>query len=231
MTTIGNRPGMGLRQPPVVSPYLGAFDKLWNARTILLTQEEGQGPLVPAGGGDAGGGAALFPLAVRATYMDSTLIESGLSAMADLASMSAGERSRFGSDYQRTKASGDSIFIWVVLQTSATEDFLRLDRWTMFLENEDGVQTEPGRIVEHPLGRPAGGAAEPAPGTGEESGFVRSVRKEVELYFRPIPPGSAGKDGDSPRILRFVMLETKNPLVRAGGAWNISSGSITRGSR
>lgn len=228
MTAIGDRSMRETRLPSAASPYLGAFDKLWSQRTILLTQQrEGEGaPILPTGGTDSPpGGSGLFPVTVRATYMDSTLIDNGLQTFAELASMSGEERSQFRSIYKNGRASGDSLFVWLELETSATEEFLTLDRWTMFLENEEGRQFEPARIRELPIQRQRRQSAEPDEPRAQErdlSGFAATARKEVELYFRQIPGESRNPAGAALRTLRFIMFETKNPVVRAEGAWQVT---------
>jgi hypothetical protein len=165
--------------------------------------------------------------------MDSALVNAGLRAFGDLALMSEYERSQFSSEYRKARSGGDSVFIWIEMRTSSTEEFLQLDRWTMYLENEDGAQSEPGRIVEHPARREqAQQASEDIRGSGREpSTSTANAVKEVELYFRQLPSRSANATVPPARILRFVMLEARNPLIRAEASWQISASSVSRGGR
>ncbi len=230
-TSLGDRQRMTMHSPAVASPYLGDFEILWGERTITLMQEE-EGRRIPspdAGGAEpSGGGLAFFPLIVRATYMDSALIAAGLSTFAHLASMTEDEETKFRSTYATIRPSGDSTFIWLEIRTSATEEYLKLDRWTLILENEDGRQIEPGRIVEHPVKRQAPAANEQAGAARENSGFGASAGKAVQLYFGSVPPASRMREGTSRRTLRIAMLETKNPAVRVEGSWQISGSSVER---
>ncbi len=132
MTTLGNRSTVGMGSPSYASPYFGPFDRLWSRRTILLTQlRDGPG----GGAGSPGEESILFPLTARATYMDSALIDAGFHTFEDLASMNDSESSVFRSAYGRARASGDTLFIWLEMRTSSTEDFLDLGRWTIFLQD------------------------------------------------------------------------------------------------
>ena len=233
-TTLGDRQRMTMRSPGVASPYLGDFERLWAERTVTLVQDQ-QGRHIPspdAGGSEtAGGGLGLFPLTVRATYMDSELIASGLSTFSRLASMSGEEEAKFRLAYAATRASGDSTFIWLEMRTSATEDYLKLDRWTLILENEDGRQFEPGRIVEHPIKRQASGTNEEGGPGRENPAFGASVGKAVQLYFPGIPAPSRAQEGSATHTLRIAMLDVKNPALRAEGSWQISGSSVERNPR
>src|SRR5258706_11905326 len=141
--------------------------------------------------------------------MDSALIDAGFHTLEDLAAMSDSESSDFRSAYARARASGDTLFIWLEMRTSSTEDFLDLGRWTIYLQDETGRQIEPSRFVEHPLSRQGGRGAEPEElrsGGRERSGFAATVKKEVELYFRQ-PPAAGGSPGAAyTRTLRLIML-------------------------
>ncbi len=62
----------------------------------------------------------------------------------------------------------------------------------MFLDNEDGRQVEPGRIIEHPIQKTAEQPAFSENGPGREiANADRPVwgilKKHVELYFAPRP--------------------------------------------
>jgi hypothetical protein len=217
--------------PSYASPYFGSFDRLWSRRTVLLLQlRDGQG----GGEGSQGEEPAIFPLIARATYMDSALIEAGFLTFADLASMNENESSVFRSAYMKARASGDTLFIWLEMRTSSTEEFLDLGRWTIFLQDESGRQIEPSRFVEHPVQRQGGRGADQddlRTEGRERPGFSATVKKEVELYFHRPSALSGINGGEHARTLRLIMLETKNPLVRAEGAWQISADSIIRGPR
>jgi hypothetical protein len=68
-------------------------------------------------------------------------------------------------------------------------------------------------------------------GEGGFPGLAATAKKEVELYFHRMPPPSGATSPALRGALRFVMLETRNPLIRAEGAWRISAGSVSREER
>jgi hypothetical protein len=214
--------------------YLGLFEKLWAEHTITLSRE--RGGQAPASETGSEVGESAFPITVQATYMDSTIVQEGLREFVILGSMSDDQAAQFRTRYAGSHASGDSLFIWVDMQTVSTEDYLKIERWTMYLENEAGNQFEPSRIVEHPVqhqGRLTTFAAE---GPGSElaaalPGSWPRVEKQVELYFPRIPIGGTHSPGNASSLLRFTILESKNPNVRAGGVWQVSGTSITRAGR
>jgi hypothetical protein len=174
---------------------------------------------------DRGGGSA-FPLSVRATLMDSALISAGIEVFANLSSMSAEEASRFRTSYERTFIAGDSIFVWVEMQTTSTEEYLQLDRWTMFLEDGEGRQVEPGRIVQHPLRRQRSNVARANAANDREfqepeygSRVWEPVTKDVQLYFPASRPPGAQAAPSHARKMKFVLLDPRNPAIRAEGEW------------
>jgi len=196
------------------APYLSRFEKLWAERTILLTPSH-------SGAGSAGLGA--FPVLVRATLMDSTLVNAGIEEFVTLASMNEEEIMHFRQSYARSHSRGDSILIWVEMQTTATEDFLQLDRWTIFLENEGGQQVEPGHVVEHSLQRQRSqfvfSGAPVGDDTQEDGGMWAPVTKQVELYFPRLLVAETHYGNEAHQGLRFVLFDVKNPNVRAEGVW------------
>ncbi len=218
------------RTGPTSSPLLGNFDKLWLKRTIILRQDGGGGggPLLPFGGGESpGSGFEPFPLIVQATYMDSTLIEAGIREFADLSSMTPAETDSFRTAYKLRHCPNDTLFVWVELSTSSTPEFLNLDRWTIFIENDEGRDFEPGRIVEHPLRR-GPSARIPAESGGlsresEESPWSQ-VSKDIECYF-PLSHFGDALIGKTTQKLRFVFLDSKHPRVRAEADWDLPPSS------
>lgn len=214
---------------PLTSGFLGGFDKLWAARTITLRQERagGGGPFLPFGGGEPqGGDAGPFPLNVRATFMDSALVETGIRELADLSSMTQTEADSFRTTYRSLHCPDDTLFLWIALSTTSTPEFTDLDRWTIYLENDQGRDFEPSRIVEHPLRRGAGGRSsnefagpDVAP---DRSGMPWSpVTKDVECYF-PLHHFGESLIGSSARTLKLIFLDSKHPRVRAEAAWDLS---------
>jgi len=207
------------------SPYFGSFDKLWTERTIEI-------PPIGAGGGlllpfSGNGEPSIFPLTIRATYMDSAVINSGFHEFVRLTAMTDKEAAIFKDTYWNKHTTGDTLFIWAEMRTTSTVEFLDLHRWTIFLENDEGYQFEPARIVEHQLEQtnkpffPPGNRYQERPPGTQEIRYGSSMKKNVELYF---PIHRFGDSIFSPRTthLKFVILETEHPLVRAESSWILS---------
>ena len=226
-TQMGRMPQAGGMEA-VPSPSLGPFDKIWSAHTVLLRQEsEGGGaPFLPFGGGESEGPRVEpFPLVARATYMDSTLIDAGIRQFSDLASMTQAEVDSFQARYRSMHCPQDSLFIWLTLSTTSTPEFLLLNRWTIFIENDEGRDFEPGRIVEHPVRngspRQALGGSEDVDRVRDEGRLIWSpVSKDVELYF-PLHHFGNALIGSGTHSLKCVILDSRNVRVRAEAEWNL----------
>jgi hypothetical protein len=233
---IGCGPSMGYRQGEREEMWgrqslrLTSFDKLWEERTISLGQGGGglRIPFFSSPGGGEMSDRESFPLSVRATVVDSTLIEAGLREFARLAKMSDQELADFRARYSKAHDLGHNIYIWAELQTALAEEYLNLDRWAIFLEDEEKHQFEPVRVVEQPRERgverrvvPTQAGSDEFPEGRFQGRFTRA--KDVELYF----PMSrlAGEPILSPaaKALKLVMLQADNPNVRAEGAWDPST--------
>lgn len=208
----------------------GSFGKLWTERTILLGQlSDGfRLPALSPLGGSPPDGDGPFPLIVRATLVDSVLIEAGIREYGRLASMTDEELSAFQSAYHAKHDVDNSLFVWLELQTSYTDDFLKLERWIIFLEDETKQQFEPMRVVEHPMQkRPPPDAAADRAGRnslvypGELTWPLTT--KAVELYFPKKRYDGAPLLSATTKTLKLVVLEPKNTSVRAEGSWDFSS--------
>lgn len=233
---IGCGSGMGYRQGDHEEMWgrqalrLSAFDKLWEERTISLGQGGGGLgiPFFSSPGGGEMGDREAFPLFVRATLVDSTLIEAGIGEFARLAKMSDEELVDFRARYKKAHDLGHNIYIWAELETTLSEEYLKLSRWAIFLEDEKRHQFEPVRVVEQPKER---GMERRAVTTQRESGDFSGTRfqgrflitKDIELFF-PVSR-LTGEPILSPaaKALKLVMLQTDNPSVRAEGAWDPST--------
>lgn len=225
-------PATGYRQPErgrqVALSSIAAtpFEKLWAERTISFGQTFGGAGTSPFTG-PGGGGELAFPLIVRATFMDSILIEAGIKEFGRLASMSDEELNRYRASYRSAHNLDDKLFVWVELQTSFSEEYLQLGRWTLFLEDENKHQVEPTHIVEHPGGRES---AIRSTSSGEERGSPlggralgwSAVTKDVELYLPLYRVGGEALVSNTTKSLKFVVVQSTNPSVRAEGTWDLS---------
>ena len=210
------------------APSLTLFDKLWSERTIILGQGmDGRGvPLLPMMGG--GQNVAPFPMTVQATLMDSALVAEGIREFGRLASMNDAELIRFDSLYHSVHNDNGYLYVWAEIRTTSTEDFLQLDKWTIYLENDQGRQLEPGRIVASPIMKDQSFALSSRGGVDQARGprqgselWTPSVR-DVELYFPLQRKGEEAFLNPGDRNLKFIMLENTNPAVRAEGMWLLS---------
>ena len=128
------------------------FQALWEKRTVNFGMEMGGKKSfqmgIPFMGGRGRGNGSEFPIQITATLMDSLLIESGLKHHASLVKMTPEEEVRFRNSYHNRYDPQNHLLIWCELQTSWTELYLNLDRWTVFIEDNYGNQYEPVRITE-----------------------------------------------------------------------------------
>lgn len=212
------------------APYFGSFDKIWNERTITLPPAGNSGPgmLFPFSGESNSDETFAFPLTIRATYMDSALVNVGFKEFCQLARMSESEQSAYVEKYKKAHITNDTLFIWAEIQTTFTSEFLNLRRWTIFLENEEGKQFEPSRILEYPIEQ--SNRKFYPPGDRNKSGsplvpdfrFTNLIKKNVELYF-PVRRFDDSLFTANTTHLKFVILDTEHPLVRAESSWTLTS--------
>jgi len=215
-------PGAGAGNPVSVLPVQpGRFGDLWNTRTIVFGNRGGL-PEIPGmshmRGGSGIGGFSLFPLTVRATWMDSTLMEAGIREFAALASMNDSAAADFRSAYYERYETGRRLRIWVDLSTTYSEEYLNLDRWSIFLEDQDGNQFAPSRISEGALKEkmPADGGGIPG-----FSPFMDPIRsKVVELFFDRIQYGGEPLLRSGNTVFKLVILEW-GKKDRAEGEWSL----------
>ena len=207
------------------------FDSLWSSRTILITPQSQamQGSPIMTPGMQPGrpAGGTRFELIVRATLMDSTVIKSGINEYAQLISMSTEEKNDFRMRFDQEHYQGQYLYIWALIMTPFSDEYLKLDRWTFFLETEAGQQLEPKKIVEQKL-LPAIRAAELSPDTTLESipsPFPSRHRsrpfKIVEFYFPLNDYDSIPLLGGKTKSLKFGVVNAANLEDKSSGSWNL----------
>ncbi len=211
-------------------PPLNEFDRCWSERTITLTAgnrggSSALGPMMGMGSGGNGGGGGGFPLIVEATLFDSTLLHSAVDYYGKLASMDAGERGRFDSLYRATHDMHSSIYVWMQMRTSATPEFLDLDKWTIYLQNDRGDQTEPARIIPGSVRMRSdwGPGAEFMGGMQPGQDRWGSAQRNVELYFPLRRIGGGEFLASNAQHLKLIFLENDNSIVRAEGEWSFAA--------
>jgi len=208
---------------------LSTFDKLWEERTISLSQGGG-GSRIPLFSSLEGGGRGeqeAFPLFVRATFVDSGLVEAGIKEFGRLAKMSDEELVDYRARYRAAHDFGHNFYIWVELRTALSEEYLKLDRWTLFLEDEQRHQFDPVRVAEHPGAgnRERGHTVTQDEGEGFPGAPFQnrsSLRKDVELYFPMYELAGEPILNPASKTLKLVMLQSDDTNVRAEGEWDVS---------
>lgn len=221
----GCAPGGGYRQPEerweeVTALFSSSFEAAWRKNTIVLGSglSRGPGPFLVPGGGR---GDAAFPLIVRATIMDSFLVDMGIREFGGLAGIDTNSLESYRGTYLKHHRLDGCVFLYVDIQTFLAEDFLEADRWVFFVENTQRNQIEPLRIVQHPLQRQT-----PRPDSPYE---VRSwipfrfTKRILELYFPLNRLPGIEKTLEGFRSLKFVVLDINNSHVRAEGMWDLTT--------
>jgi hypothetical protein len=210
-------------------PASSEFEQLWEQRTITLGGFGGAGRSLLLGAPSMGGGGDdAFPLLVRATLMDSALVEAGIREFARLARMSDEELQAYRARYAKEHGAENHINVWVQITTPFAENYLKPDRWTIFLEDKEKHQIEPDRIVEHPAEKtpsPTGGErAQNREGIDSQTMRQGSMpARSLELFF---PLFEFGAQVDR---LKLVVVDTSDPNVRAEGTWDLSKLQTRKG--
>lgn len=207
------------------------FDSLWSSRTIFITpQSQGMhgSPIMMPGvqpGRPAGG--TRFELIIRATLMDSTLIQSGINEYAQLISMTTEEKNDYRVRYDQEHYQGQYLYVWALIMTPFSDEYLKLDRWTFFLETEAGQQLEPKKMVEQKFLPPIR-TTEFSPDTTLEkipSPFPSRRRsrpfKIVGFYFPQNDYDSIPILGGKFKSLKFGVVNTAKMEDQASGSWNL----------
>ena len=133
-----------------------SFQVLWEKWTVNFGASEGRGTLgftstpFSGGGGRGPGGSSEFPVYIAATLMDSLLIEAGLDYFAKRAEMSPEEETAFRSRYFDRYDPKNHLLIWCELRTRFAENYLNLDRWIIYIEDDARNRFEPVHTIHEP---------------------------------------------------------------------------------
>ncbi len=205
----GNFQRRGSQETELPGSLLGThFERLWSRNTVVLSAQRRVGPIFSQSG--EGFGGQSFPLTVRATIMDSALIETGLQEFARLVGMDSVRIRQYRDCYHQRHRLRERVYLYVDVATVFPEEFLDADRWTFFFEDEKLNQVEPAVIVQHPIRK------EPPLGERGDSWSSQSLtrtQRVIELYF------VRSRLLRNPRDLKLVVVEFKNSNVRAEGTW------------
>jgi hypothetical protein len=207
------------------------FDSLWSSRTIFITpQSQGmQGSPIMTPGMQPGRptGGTRFELIVRATLIDSTVINSGINEYAHLISMTSEEKNDYRVRYDQEHYQDQYLYVWALIMTPYSDEYLKLDRWTFYLETEAGQQLEPKKIVDQKFLPPIR-TTEFSPDTTVEkipSPFPSRHRSRpfeiVEFYFPLNDYDSIPLLSGKIKTLKFGVVNAANLEDKASGSWNL----------
>jgi hypothetical protein len=215
-----------------VSLVQNDFDSLWNSRTITIFPQQGGSfgfpPIMPGRGMGRPTGGGMFELIIRATLMDSSLIESGINQYAQLIGMTPAEKKEYQDRYEQDHYRGQYLYIWARVMTPFSEGYLNLNRWTFFLETESGHQLEPEKVIEQKV-LPRMRMTEFSPDTTREnipSPFPRNRRsapfKIVQFYFPLKDYDSIPLLGGKYNTLKFGAVNVANLEDKAEASWDLN---------
>ncbi len=225
---MGPRPGAGIslmeRAPLIDSP----FETLWDQRTIFLTRTfRDKKGFLSGGPGPGMGSGGPFPLIMRATLMDSVLIEQGIHTFAQLADLSPEEVRAYRERYRQEHDLDKYIFIWTEIYTRYHESYLNLERWIFFVEDASGQQFEPARMVEvenRQSDRLVRDEVPYEPGNMRASALRREPfqGKIVEFYFPKTSYYGKKILSQKNHTLIFGVVNREDLDERAEGSWGLS---------
>jgi hypothetical protein len=204
-----------------------SFKEVKSRWTVVLgSQARGMGPMMMpflSGGGPPSDGG-FFPMTVTATLMDRQVIEAGLDYYQDMTKMTPEEAEHFRRAYEDHHETDNYILIEASFRTTATESYLDLSQWTIFLEDDRGNQHVPDKVVEMSPSTTRFG------GMMDMSGLKRPMpldltthMKNIFLYF-PIKDyyGNA-TIYEGIKYLKLVFLQNVGGSARAEGFWQFQS--------
>jgi len=208
------------------------FDSLWNVRTISISPQQGGSfgfpPIMPGRGMGRPSEGGMFELIIRATLMDSSLIESGIDQYAQLIGMTPAEKKAYQDRYDQDHDQGQYLYIWARVMTPFSDEYLNLNRWTFFLETESGQQLEPEKVIEQKI-LPRMRMTEFSPDTTREnipSPFPRNRRsapfKIVQFYFPLKDYDSIPLLGGKYNTLKFGAVNVANLEDKAEESWDLN---------
>jgi len=217
--------GVGTRPSLLKSP----FESLWEQRTISISMNFSGSGFPFSGSNSARYSGGAFPIRVRATLMDSTLINHGIETFGNLADMSDDEVKNFQERYYENHPVNEYVFVWAEISTRYHESYLDMDRWIFYLEDEEGQQFEPSRVVEVDTRQESSPATTMQPNIGMNPSlqFSRLMEnnpaKIVEFYFPKTSfYGEKLLGGDNKKLI-LGAVNREDMDERAGGTWDLTA--------
>ena len=114
----------------------------------------------------------------------------------------------------------NNILIEVNLQTSWTDLLLDLNRWTIFLEDDQGNQYEPKKIIERnlPISFAENNYTEPVSNIVMIHPF-NTHQKQIYIYFPRNDHYGQSIIHKKVNYLKIIFLQEKSGYARAEGIW------------
>ncbi len=212
-----------------VTFFSQSFDEYWNSRTITVTdrpRQMGGGGRVAMGGmggqprGGMGGGG--FPLILRATLMDSVLIDKGIYEYGKMAGLSEAAANEYLQRYKERYSVDDRIVIWAQIITPYSELYLDLERWTFYIESASGHTYQPIGFEERDIVLQSSFPGD-SPGI-QQRGFGGGRNMKTVVFYFP-KHRSDGTDviarGD--KRLKFGVVYRINTNEQVSGYWELNA--------
>jgi hypothetical protein len=211
-----------------VTYFSPLFDEYWSSRTITVTDRtqpmEGGGRVAMGGmGGQPGDGmgGGGFPLIVRATLIDSVLINKGIYEYSKMAGLSEAEADEYLHRYKERYSVNDRIVIWAQIITAYSELYLDLERWTFYIESASGRTYQPIGFEEREIDIQSFFPGH-SPGI-QQRGFGSGRNMKTVVFYFP-KHRSDGTDlivkGD--KRLKFGVVYRSNTDEQVSGQWELN---------
>jgi hypothetical protein len=207
------------------APAEESFSTLWEKHTVPLSPAKGDGApgllSLPLGiAGAQPGYPADFPLQIVATLMDSQLIEAGLTHYETMLAMTPEEKSEYRQAYYDRYDPATHILIWCELQTTWAELHLDLNRWTIFIQDDQMNQCEPAGVLEEPSPpRPADFHTFPDVPSDRRLPSWQFHQKRAMLLFPDKDLLGNPTLSRETKFLTLIFMMTEDDQTRAEGTW------------
>ena len=210
-----------ITEPEQFADPEAAYLNIRSKRTIVLSPDKGGTGsrfILPGSPGRAGG--FDFPLMVTATLMDEKVMKAGFAFYEDALGMTSEEATEFQQKYSTRYETDQYFLIEASLQTAMAENYLDLDRWSVFIEDDEGSQNIPARITELQVSSQvmAGSVDDPVMKRPMPVDWTRR-RKTVLFYFPRKDYYGKPVLHDGMKTLTLVFLLEKGGSGRGQGTW------------
>jgi hypothetical protein len=189
--------------------------------TVSLSPKDLQSDAASSMGMPRGSQSGAFPVRILATMMDDQVIEAGLNYYASMAKMTSGEADVFRRNYRKEQKTEQYFLIEVSMTTTWVEEYLDLNRWTIYIADDQNNQHEAAKIVERPVVtqqikrrlRQRGGNRQPLEYTWTNN------QKKLLLYFSRKDYYGNPTLHDDLKALKIVFILERGGTGRAEGTW------------